>query len=436
MTVFLMPRRNGSPYRALVLGATGGGKTSLGVSLPTTVARHYPHIQVVKTNREFNDQSRTTSRQHKPPQPTLRGKPETMTMLVGDAEIDWEFWPGEDAMFNEAVDVGRLDALLEGRQADILVLALNPFQHDLELAAYSFLELTWSVQSRTGFPLGKSAGIAAGLLWGHGDEADLAKLNADFDELTEPQLRDGRVVRRQAAKFGLPLDQCFRVEGCDGGAEVMDVFVRTARTTGAHALEVLNLRALAARRPDSTVVVGTKDDLRFDLPGVGEAEFLKACRGIFPDPTAIRLGQVVPQASIDFTLRKNKAAPVWVEGPSDRSRPLLESVFGMLRRRPGPSGQVGRHEPDRRGWAAAAAAAVAVGAIPVALMVSGWALLPLLFILAWAVVFCFAESWKWPWPKRATRPRAQPEPPAPADPPAATENRIAEHLHRPNGKKK
>ena len=261
------PKRNS---RVVELGATGSGKSTNGLSIQHTIARRYPAMQVVKTNREYTEQERRVA-QHNPAQPS--SKPEAMTIQFQNAQIDWEFWPGENAMFNEAVDAFKIDALLQSQSVNLLVLALNSFQHDLDLAEYAFVELTWSVQDKTAFTLGKSAGIASKLLWGFIDEADLKKLNADFDELTEAQLRDGRVVRQSTAKFGLPLVQCFRIDGCDAGAEVLDIFARTARTTGAHTLEVLNLRAIAACRPDSTIVAGTHADLLKFLPRVRSLYF-------------------------------------------------------------------------------------------------------------------------------------------------------------------
>lgn len=414
------------------LGCVGSGKSTNALSIQQTIAdRRFPG-QVIKTNAAYTKQERQLALHRRV---TPSEVAEAMTIQTGDLQIDWEFWPGQHAMFDDAVDAREIASLLRVRGVDLLIVTLNPLMHDQDLAEYAFLELIWFIQEKTDFELGKSMQIASHLLWDLSEE-ELNSLNADLCEITAEQYREGRIGRHAHAKFGLPLNDCFAIEGCDDGGKVLDALARTARTTGADVLETLNLQAIIACRSEKAIVIGTHADLLKFLPGVGEAEFLRCCHQAFPDPTEVRVGQVLPQASLDIAIRSNHEKPVWIKGPSARAEHLLTSVVNLLSRSRRPSGT------DQRNYITGTMVVVSVAAIPVAALVTTWAILPLITLTGWTLFhvgkasgFKFRRLSLVAMPKSAPREHEQdaisqyPK----LDDPSIPRNRIAAHLINRNG---
>jgi len=78
-------------------------------------------------------------------------------------------------------------------------------------------------------------------------------------------------------------------------------------------------------------------------------------------------------------IRSNLEQSIWIKGPSDRSDQLLTSVVNLLNR----SQQL--VDSDLSRYATGALAAVAVAALPIAALVSAWAILPLMAIAFWTL---------------------------------------------------
>lgn len=419
--------------RVVHLGCVGSGKSTNGLSIQQTIAsRSFPG-QIIKANSDYTRQERQLAlHQRVEPSSTV----EAMTIRCGDMQIDWEFWPGEFAMLDDAVDAQEIDAELRRQSVDLLVVTLNPLRHDQELAEYAFLELIWFIQEKTQFDLQKSMRIAAELLWNLTD-IQLESLNADLSEVTDEQYREGQVIRQSCARFGSPLSECFAIQGCDDGDKLLDILTRTARTTGANVLEILNLQAITACRPNETVVIGTHADLLKFLPGVGESEFLRSCRQAFPKPAEVRVGQVLPQASLDITIRSDLKKPIWIKGASAHSELLLNSVVDML----GRSRKQIRFEQEP--YIAGAFGIVAAASIPVAVFVSAWSILPLIAIGAWSLLYLLRSAdvgnrgFRWNATKRKTCLKSVQtdirEKPTELTMPPTHHNRMVEQLPSRNG---
>ena len=350
-----MKMRNGYRHvRVAVIGPTCNGKSSLLQSLMKTLATQFPHAVVQVVNTEGADATGDTAL-HRGVQPSKPGTREYLIVRFRETRLVLEIstWPGEDLLFERGINVTRLDQQLEAECFDLLVIAINTFQHDADLAAYCYLELCWNLQRKTGLSLGSICRLASKLLFFSVREEDLVEppappktggkntckyygelreLNAGFQQITDAQLRDGRLVRAEDAKLGLPLHECFRVDGCDDGDQIVDVLIRAAQTVRANSIELLNMRGIADRNPEDVVVAAVRADLLKFLPGVGEREFTRSIDGLFPDPKRVTIGQVVPQASLDLHIGATIRENAWLKNASDRAKPLIDAILNRCER--------------------------------------------------------------------------------------------------------
>jgi hypothetical protein len=252
--------------RLAVVGPKRNGKTCLVPSVLKTLAIHFARAVVQVVNSEAAYATSATAL-HVGAAPSKSGTRDKVTVKFHELRLVLEIsvWPAEDLLFERGIDVPKLDQQFEAEGIDVHVIVTNTFQHDPDLAAYSYVELCWSVQQKAGLSLGSVCRLANKLLFSTVREEDFAEepaqaktggkhsfqqyaelreLNAGFKDITDAQLRDGRIVRAPDAKFGLPIHDCFRVDGCDNGQQIVNTLIRTAQTVGANPIELLNMRAV------------------------------------------------------------------------------------------------------------------------------------------------------------------------------------------------